>query len=68
MDVLDTKAVAALLGVANATVRYWRQVGEGPAWFRLGPKIVRYRRSAVEGWLVEREQASRSGLPHPPAA
>ena len=46
------------------TLRYWRSTGQGPAWFRLGPRKIAYRRSDVERWI--REQFDRSPTPIPP--
>ena len=50
-DVLTAQEVHELTHVNQGTLRYWRSIGRGPAWFRLGPRQIAYRRSDVERWL-----------------
>jgi predicted DNA-binding transcriptional regulator AlpA len=50
-DVLTAQEVYELTHVNPGTLRYWRSIGRGPAWFRLGPRKIAYRRSDVERWL-----------------
>lgn len=60
MDLLGVKQVAAMTGAAEATVRYWRHTGRGPASFKIGRRVV-YRREAVEQWIAEQEKATSCG-------
>jgi len=61
-EYLFTKQVAEEFGINAATLRYWRHADQGPASFTLGPRgRVVYRRSEVERWLAEQEQATRRG-------
>ncbi|MEN4476856.1 helix-turn-helix domain-containing protein [Mycolicibacterium cosmeticum] len=60
MDILDTGQVSGLTGVPVGTLRYWRCTNQGPASFTLGRRVV-YRRSEVESWIAEQEQATRRG-------
>ena len=39
-DLLTLAEVAAILRVPIATVRWWRQLGEGPAFFKIGRHLV----------------------------
>ena len=50
---IDTKAAAAYLGVAVATLTDFRLRGVGPNYIKVG-RCVRYRRSDIEAWLVSR--------------
>jgi predicted DNA-binding transcriptional regulator AlpA len=42
-------------GIPLSTLRHWRQVGGGPASFRIGRRVA-YDREAVRRW-VKRQQA-----------
>ena len=42
---------AAELDVTKQTLATWRYHGTGPAFVRLGPKLVVYRREDVAAWL-----------------
>ncbi|MEU8820619.1 helix-turn-helix domain-containing protein [Actinoplanes sp. NPDC048796] len=46
--------VAGILKVPVGTMRKWRNEGSGPPGFRVG-KYVRYRRTAVDRYISERE-------------
>lgn len=59
-EYLSTGDVAAETGIPAATLRYWRHADTGPASFTLGRRVV-YRRSEVERWIAEQEQATRRG-------
>jgi hypothetical protein len=68
-ELLTTKELATLLHTPPSTLRYWRQVGDGPHGFRLGRRVV-YRRHDVEHWLDEldaeerRRSTANSVAPH----
>jgi predicted DNA-binding transcriptional regulator AlpA len=70
-ELLNTRAVAALLGVS----RQWLEIGRsgvvvkvddahrerryyGPKFVRLAPQVIRYKRGDVKAWLLERQYAS----------
>jgi excisionase family DNA binding protein len=55
-ELLTLEEVAAILKLPVATLRKWRVEGKGPAGFRLG-KYIRYRRSTVEAFIKEQEDA-----------
>ena len=54
---LRTREVSDLLGVPENTLRWWRYIGKGPDSFRLGQRLVVYRRSKVLAWLAAQEAA-----------
>ncbi|WP_264071715.1 helix-turn-helix domain-containing protein [Mycolicibacterium komossense] len=65
-DLLTTTQVCEQYPALNpGTMRYWRHNNEGPASFTLGPQGRRgrvvYRRSEVERWIADQEQATRRG-------
>jgi predicted DNA-binding transcriptional regulator AlpA len=51
---LDTKAAARLLSVSEIYLKIMRGRGEGPAFFRLGKRAIRYRHIDLEIWIGER--------------
>jgi predicted DNA-binding transcriptional regulator AlpA len=58
-ELLNTRAVAAWLGVSTAWLEIGRSSGRyGPRFQRLAPQVVRYRRGDVKAWLAERSHAS----------
>lgn len=59
-ELLRPGDVEAEYRIAESTLATWRARGTGPAWFRLGERRVVYRRSAVEQWLSEAENAVAS--------
>jgi predicted DNA-binding transcriptional regulator AlpA len=60
-DMLKTAQVAQLTGLTVSTLCRWRERGQGPPTYRLGPKTHRYRRSEVMEWM----QANRMTRPSP---
>lgn len=60
-NLLKTKEVAAMTGVPEGTLRYWRASDFGPPSFTLGPRRVVYRRDAVEAWIAAQEATSTRG-------
>ena len=54
---LDTVAAAKLVGLAVATLAKLRCLGGGPAYLKLGRKVV-YRRADLADWLGARRVAN----------
>ncbi len=48
-------AVAQLLGCTVRTLENWRQRRTGPAWTRLGHRVL-YREQALMQWIRSKEQ------------
>ncbi len=52
---LYTEAEAAqYLGIALITLRRWRAMGQGPAYYRVG-KIIRYRAPSLDRFIEQHE-------------
>ncbi len=65
-DKLLTEAeLSALLRISRPTLVRHRRLGSGPAFVRLSARRIAYRRSAVEGWLNDREQRASIESPKP---
>jgi excisionase family DNA binding protein len=50
-DLLTDEQAAALLSVEPRTLRLWRHT-RGLPHIRLTSKVIRYRRSDINGWLA----------------
>ena len=57
-DLLTIDQVAALLGVAKATIYSWTHQGWIPH-VKVGRRLVRFRREAIEAWLKAQEVEGR---------
>ena len=53
---LDTKQVAALLGVSPSTVQVWRHRGCGPKFTYSKARVV-YSERTVRAWMKRRQQS-----------
>ncbi|MNT44469.1 Helix-turn-helix domain protein [compost metagenome] len=53
-SLLTPPQVAAQLAVDLRTLQYWRDTKQGPAYVRISPKIIRYRREDVNEFLQSR--------------
>ena len=58
MELLDTDAASRYLSVSPATLAYWRSRGAGPAWFKLGRRVM-YRPAALDQFVESQEQATQ---------
>ena len=47
---LTTQEVAAMVRAQPETVRYWRSIGTGPAFFKIGRRVL-YAVEDVEAWI-----------------
>jgi hypothetical protein len=59
---LTTEDVAALFGIAPATIVWWRSQKQGPTWLRLGRgkrAPIRYRPEVVAAYIQQMECAER---------
>lgn len=62
---MDERAAGRYLGgeehpVSPRTLQRWRRDGEGPAYLKLGGKLVRYRQSALDAYLAAATRTSTS--------
>lgn len=63
MKVLTPKQAAALIGITESTLRFWRCNGKGPHFTKLSDSKqsgVRYDLADIEAWKAERKFASTS--------
>lgn len=60
-NALTPREAAKYLRVSEAALRLWRSRGEGPLYFRAGPKLVRYRRIDLDLWIEERLSGETQG-------
>jgi hypothetical protein len=57
-ELLSTKHVADWLGISTVFLEIGRSKGYGPAFVRVAPRCVRYKKSDVIGWLNARVHRS----------
>ena len=57
-DVLRPSEAAKVVGTPEGTLRYWRSSNQGPPWFRLSKRSIRYLRSDCEQWVRDQMAAS----------
>jgi hypothetical protein len=53
LAMLDTDELADFIRVSPDTLRYWRHIDKGPAYFKMGGRKVYYRQEDVDAWLEE---------------
>jgi hypothetical protein len=58
--VFTTAEAAEYLTVCVAQLETLRVKGGGPRFARLSPRIIRYRREALDAWVASREVGSTS--------
>jgi len=58
-DLNTTEEAASYLRLQRQTLEAWRLRGTGPAFLKLGRRVV-YRREALERFMAERERTSTS--------
>lgn len=51
VDLMTTREAAAFLRVTPWLMNDWRRRGIGPAHYRVGAKLIRYRRADLVEWL-----------------
>lgn len=65
MDLLNYREAARVLGVQVGTVYAWVSRRQIPH-VRLGPRLVRFRRTELESWIEERRVAPVEPAPRSP--
>jgi predicted DNA-binding transcriptional regulator AlpA len=50
-QLMTANDLAAELGLGPQTLAQWRWQGVGPAYVKVGQRLVRYRRGDVDTWL-----------------
>ncbi len=60
MVYLREAAAAERIGVRPRSLQRWRQLGTGPAFTRIGPRLIAYREADLDAWAARRVFASRA--------
>lgn len=58
---LNTDEAAACLGTTKRTLEAWRYEGGGPAFVKLGGRLVRYRPRDLEAFIASGERVNTGG-------
>lgn len=56
-DLMREPEVEQETGVPRGTLAYWRHIGTGPRWAKLGRRVV-YRRADVAAWVEAQFEAA----------
>lgn len=59
---LSRKDAADRIGLPVKTLDNWRQLGKGPAFFKLGSRVI-YEAADVDAWLSQQRRSLNGGLP-----
>jgi predicted DNA-binding transcriptional regulator AlpA len=51
---MNSKDAASYLGVSEATMKRWRQTSSGPEYIRLGERSIKYRKSDLDKYILDR--------------
>jgi predicted site-specific integrase-resolvase len=60
-EINTTEESARFLRIQKQTLEAWRLRGTGPAFLKLGRRVL-YRREALERFMAERERRSTSDI------
>ena len=67
-DLLEYEQAAAYLGIRVWTLKNWVRDGIlGVPLVRVGPRLIRFRRSSLDAWLLSRERGGTHLAPAPVA-
>ena len=58
---MTTREVADYLKVHPKTLAIWRHRDQGPRYYRIGPRDIRYFMEDVEAWLAEQGRTPKNG-------
>jgi predicted DNA-binding transcriptional regulator AlpA len=58
-QIIDEQQMCDILGISPKTAQSWRLSGDGPSWYKLGKRLVRYRTEDVVSFF-------EAGLVQPP--
>ncbi len=51
MALISPKNVERIYGVSTAELGWWRQTGQGPEFYQISPRIVRYGTDDLDKWF-----------------
>ena len=61
-DALTPKQAAHFLGLSLSQLAVWRSRKEGPAFYKIGQKIVLYKKTDLYEWLESHRMETNSGV------
>lgn len=63
MALISPKSVERRYGVSTADLSRWRQTGQGPQFYRISPRVVRYGTDDLDEWFHNPENEHLHDLP-----
>jgi hypothetical protein len=68
MALISPKNVELKYGVTTADLGRWRKKGQGPNFYRISPRIVRYGTDDLDTWFHDPANEHLPGFPSKPEA
>lgn len=63
MALISPKSVERTYGVSTAELARWRQAGQGPQYYRVSTRLVRYGTDDLEKWFNDPAHAHLHDFP-----
>lgn len=63
MALISPKNVERQYGVSTADLARWRKAGEGPEYYQISPRLVRYGTDDLELWFTDSGNAHLHDFP-----
>lgn len=63
MALISPKCVERKYGVSTTELGRWRQTGEGPEYYRISPRVVRYGTDDLDKWFHDPQNAQLHDFP-----
>lgn len=63
MALIAPQSVERTYGVSTAVLARWRQAGQGPQYYRISARLVRYGTDDLEKWFHDPVNAHLQDLP-----
>jgi len=60
-ELLSTKQVSAMTGIAESTLNRYRYNNQGPPFYHVGKRMIKYKRAEVTEWIEKNHTKPENG-------